>query len=80
MCRGVIELHKSLLGLLELRGGFGQREPVVVQASLHYEREIRADTEAEILEKAAEHARTTHNLAEMPPEVVTKVRAAMRTE
>ena len=33
-----------------------------------------------ILWQAAEHARTTHNIGEMAPEMVQKVRAAIRDE
>jgi predicted small metal-binding protein len=47
---------------------------------LDCEGELRADTEEELLEKAAEHAQTVHNMTQMPPEVVAKVRAAIRTE
>jgi predicted small metal-binding protein len=42
--------------------------------------EVRATTEEEILQKAAEHAQTAHNMKEIPPEVVTNVRAAIRDE
>jgi predicted small metal-binding protein len=42
--------------------------------------EVRAATQEEILRKAAEHAQTVHNLKELPPEVVAKVRAAIRSE
>jgi predicted small metal-binding protein len=42
--------------------------------------EVRATTEEEILQKAAEHAQTAHNMKEIPPDVVTKVRAAIRDE
>jgi len=41
---------------------------------------IRAETEEEILKKAAEHAQTVHNLKEISEEVVEKVRAAIRDE
>jgi predicted small metal-binding protein len=47
---------------------------------LDCEGEIRANTEEEILRQAAEHAQTTHNMKDMPPEVVQKVRAAIRDE
>lgn len=40
----------------------------------------RAETEEEILKKAAEHAQTAHNMKEIPQEVVKKVRAAIRDE
>jgi predicted small metal-binding protein len=41
---------------------------------------IRAGTEEEILKQAAEHAKAAHNMREIPAEVVTKVRAAIREE
>ncbi len=41
---------------------------------------IRAETEQEILKQAAEHAQKAHNLKEITPEVVEKVRAAIREE
>jgi len=42
--------------------------------------EARAETEEEILKKAAEHAKTVHNMKEIPKEVLAKVRAAIRNE
>jgi len=42
--------------------------------------EVHADTEQEILAKAAEHAKTQHNLSDIPPEVLQKVRAAIHDE
>ncbi len=41
---------------------------------------IRAETEEEILKKAAEHAQAVHNLKEISEEVVEKVRTAIRDE
>ena len=41
---------------------------------------IRAETEEEVLQQAAEHARTAHNLQELSEEVVGKVREAIRDE
>ena len=41
---------------------------------------IRADSEEELLKKAAEHAATTHNMKEIPEEVLSQVRAAIRSE
>lgn len=38
----------------------------------------RADSEAEIMQQAAEHAKTTHNMQDIPAEVVAAVRAAIR--
>ena len=40
----------------------------------------RAETEEEILKKAAEHAATAHEMKEIPEEVLEKVRAAIRNE
>jgi predicted small metal-binding protein len=45
---------------------------------LDCEGELRADTEEELLRQAAEHAQTAHQMKDMPPEVVAKVRAAIR--
>jgi predicted small metal-binding protein len=42
--------------------------------------ELRGETEEEIMRQAAEHARSTHNIRDMPPELVQKVRAAIRDE
>jgi predicted small metal-binding protein len=38
----------------------------------------QADTEEEILQQAATHARLAHNMQEIPAEVITAVRAAIR--
>lgn len=40
----------------------------------------RGDSEQEILQQASEHARSAHNMDEIPPEVAEKVRAAIRDE
>jgi predicted small metal-binding protein len=42
--------------------------------------EARAETEEELLQKAAEHAEAVHNLKEIPEEVLAQVRAAIRDE
>jgi predicted small metal-binding protein len=34
----------------------------------------------DILQQAAEHARTAHNMSEIPPEVAEKLRGAIRDE
>lgn len=39
---------------------------------------IRADTEAEALAQAAQHAREAHGVEEITDEVVAKVKAAMQ--
>ncbi len=41
---------------------------------------LRAETEQEILTQAAQHAQEVHNLTEITPEVVEKIRAAIREE
>ena len=41
---------------------------------------VRGETEAEIMQKAAEHAQTTHDLKEILEAVAAQVRAAIRDE
>ncbi len=41
--------------------------------------EARGNTEEEVLEKASAHARSAHKITDMPPELVAKVRAVIRT-
>jgi len=41
--------------------------------------QARGDTEDEVLRQAATHARTAHQITEMPPELAAKVRAAIRS-
>lgn len=41
---------------------------------------IRAETEAEVLKKVAEHAEKVHDLKEISEEVLAKVRKAIRDE
>ncbi len=40
----------------------------------------QGETEQEVLQQCAEHARTAHGMSEIPPELATKVRAAIRDE
>ncbi len=42
--------------------------------------EVRGETEQEILQKAGEHAKTKHNMTEIPDDVLTKVRSAIHDE
>ncbi len=39
---------------------------------------IRAETENELMEKVAEHAKTVHNMTEISPETAAKVKAAIQ--
>ncbi len=41
---------------------------------------IHAMTEDEVLQQAAEHARTVHNMTEISDEVIAKVRSVIRDE
>jgi len=41
---------------------------------------VRAETEEEVLQKVAEHAKNVHNLTEISKELVEKVRKVMRDE
>jgi len=40
----------------------------------------RGDSEQEVLQQAAEHARTAHNIADVTPELADEVRSAIRDE
>lgn len=42
--------------------------------------EARGETDEEVMQKCAEHARTAHNMTEIPPDLQAKVRAAIRDE
>jgi predicted small metal-binding protein len=42
--------------------------------------EIRGDSEDEVLKKADEHAKTAHDMQNMSPDVVSKVRSAIHDE
>ena len=42
--------------------------------------EIRGDSEHDVLRKAAEHAKTAHNMQSIPPEVLSKVKGAIHDE
>ena len=42
--------------------------------------EARGETEQEVLDQCAEHGRTAHGMQELTPELVAKVRAAIREE
>ena len=39
--------------------------------------EARAENEAELMKKVAEHARTAHGITQIPAEMVAKVKAAI---
>jgi predicted small metal-binding protein len=41
--------------------------------------ETRGASEEEVLQQAAAHAKATHQISEMTPDLVNKVRAAIRT-
>ena len=42
--------------------------------------EARGATEQEVLDQCAEHGRTAHGIQELSPELIAKVRAAIREE
>ena len=42
--------------------------------------EARGETEQEIMQKCAEHARTDHGMQKIPPELAAKVKSAIRDE
>ena len=41
---------------------------------------MRGETTEDILRQAAEHARSAHNMTEIPPEVAEKLRGAIHDE
>ena len=41
--------------------------------------QARGNSDDEVLRQAAEHARSVHQIQEMPPELAAKVKAAIRT-
>jgi len=41
---------------------------------------MRGETDQDILQQAAAHARTAHNMTEIPPEIAEKLRGAIRDE
>lgn len=42
--------------------------------------EARGETEQEVLQKCAEHAKSAHGMDEIPPELAAKVRGAIRED
>ena len=42
--------------------------------------EIRGESELDVLRKAAEHAKTDHQLERVPPEMLVKIKSAIRDE
>jgi predicted small metal-binding protein len=40
--------------------------------------EIRGDSEHDVLRRAADHAKTAHRMENIPPEVLSKVKSAIR--
>ena len=42
--------------------------------------EARGESEQEILQKAAEHAKSAHGIEQIPPELATKVRSVIRED
>ena len=41
--------------------------------------QVRAETAEEVMRLAGEHAKVAHKLSSLPPEMVTKVKAAIKT-
>lgn len=41
--------------------------------------EVRAETEDEVMRLAGEHAKAVHKQSSLPPEMVAKVKAAIKT-
>jgi len=41
--------------------------------------QVRAETEDEVMRLAGEHAKVAHKVSSPPPEMVTKIKAAIKT-
>jgi predicted small metal-binding protein len=42
--------------------------------------EIRGDSDDEVLKKAAEHAKTAHNMQNFPPNILFKIKGAIHDQ
>ena len=42
--------------------------------------EIRGESEHDVLRKAAEHAKTAHNMENIPPDMLSKIKSAIHDE
>jgi predicted small metal-binding protein len=42
--------------------------------------EVRGESEHDVLRKAAEHARTAHNMENIPPDMLSRIKGAIRDE
>ena len=42
--------------------------------------EMRGESEHDVLRKAADHAKTAHNMESIPPEMLSKIKSAIRDE
>jgi len=42
--------------------------------------EMRGESDHDVLRKAAEHAKTAHNMESIPPEMLSKIKGAIRDE
>ena len=41
--------------------------------------EIRAETEAEVMRVVSDHAKTIHNMTNVPPDMIAKIKGAIKT-
>jgi len=41
--------------------------------------EVRAETDDEVLRLAGDHAKNMHNMTSMPPDMIAKVKSAIKT-
>jgi len=68
--------------LKETKGGDLLMAKVLRCSDVGFECEgvIRAETEEEVMQQAAEHAKTAHDVQELTDEIVQKVKAAIQDE
>lgn len=71
---------EGLASVLDERGGQMTKVLRCSDVGFDCRHEIRADTEEEVMKKAAEHAAEVHDLEEISEEVAAEVRAAIKDE
>lgn len=50
-----------------------------VSPDIHCAFEVRAETDAEVLRVVSDHAKTVHNMKNVPPEMAAKIKSAIKS-
>lgn len=67
-------------GVSPARRGFRARTEAPCRDGVDCDFEARAETEEELFELVAAHAREDHGMEEIPPEMIEKIRSIIREE